>query len=41
MTFAIEAFARQCLMEGVDAMGFLLKRHDVIEAFELSNHKAA
>ena len=41
VTFAIEAFARQCLMEGVDAMGFLLKRHDVIEAFELSNHKAA
>ena len=40
-TFAIEAFARQCLLEGVDAMGWLLKRLPEIEAFEQSHGKAA
>ncbi len=40
-TFAIEAFARQCLLEGVDAMGWLLKRLPEIEQFETSHGKAA
>ncbi len=39
--FAIEAFARQCLLEGVDAMGWLLKRLPEIEQFEQSHGKAA
>lgn len=40
-TFQIEAFARQCLLEGVDAMGWLLKRLPEIEQFEASHGKAA
>ena len=39
--FTIEAFARQCLLEGVDAMGWLLKRLPEIEQFEQSHGKAA
>ncbi len=39
--FHIEAFARQCLLEGVDAMGWLLKRLPEIEQFEHSHEKAA
>lgn len=41
ITFQIEAFARQCLLEGVDAMGWLLKRLPDIEQFEKSHGKAA
>lgn len=33
-TFAIEPFARQCLLEGVDELGYLLARADRIAAFE-------
>ena len=39
--FHIEAFARQCLLEGVDAMGWLLKRLPEIEQFEKTHGKAA
>lgn len=41
ITFQVEAFARQCLLEGVDAMGWLLKRLPEIEAYEQSHGKAA
>lgn len=33
--FAVEPFARQCLLEGVDALGYLQARLPEIEAFEL------
>ncbi len=33
-TFAIEPFARQCLLEGVDELGYLLARADRIAAYE-------
>ncbi|MBL8538687.1 MAG: 3-isopropylmalate dehydratase small subunit [Hyphomonadaceae bacterium] len=32
---AVEAFSRRCLLDGVDAMGWLLHRTPEIEAFEL------
>ncbi len=32
--FPIDAFARHCLLEGVDQLGFLLKHREAIEAFE-------
>ena len=32
--FPLEAFARHCLIEGVDELGFLLARRAEIEAFE-------
>lgn len=34
VTFTIEAFARQCLLEGVDPMGWLIGRTPDIEAYE-------
>jgi len=34
VSFAIEPFARHCIMEGIDQMGFLLQNRDNIEAFE-------
>ena len=40
-TFQVEEFARQCLLEGVDAMGWLQKRLPQIEAYEKSHGKAA
>ncbi len=40
-TFQVEAFARQCLLEGVDAMGWLLKRLPEIESYEKASHKEA
>lgn len=39
--FQVEAFARQCLLEGVDAMGWLLKRMPEIEHYEQTHGKAA
>jgi 3-isopropylmalate/(R)-2-methylmalate dehydratase small subunit len=33
-SFSIEPFARHCLMEGVDELGFLLKQDEAIRAFE-------
>jgi 3-isopropylmalate/(R)-2-methylmalate dehydratase small subunit len=35
--FPLEPFAKQCLMEGVDAIGYLLNRLDKITAFEREN----
>ena len=32
--FPLEPFARHCLVEGVDELGFLLARRDAIQAFE-------
>lgn len=34
VTFAVEAFARRCLLDGVDALGWLQARLPDIEAFE-------
>jgi 3-isopropylmalate/(R)-2-methylmalate dehydratase small subunit len=33
-TFEIEPFARHCLMEGVDELGYLLGQADAIGAYE-------
>lgn len=41
ISFNIEAFARQCLLEGVDALGWLFNRLDAIKAYEAKNHKEA
>ena len=32
--FALDAFARTCLLEGVDELGYLLARNDEIDAYE-------
>jgi 3-isopropylmalate/(R)-2-methylmalate dehydratase small subunit len=32
--FPIEAFARYCLLNGVDELGYLLNQSDAIEAYE-------
>jgi 3-isopropylmalate/(R)-2-methylmalate dehydratase small subunit len=34
VTFPVEAFARYCLMNGVDELGYLLQQVDAIAAFE-------
>jgi len=34
VTFPVEAFARYCLMNGVDELGYLLKQADAITAYE-------
>ena len=34
VSFPLEPFARHCLLEGVDELGFLLARRGAIEAFE-------
>lgn len=34
LSFAIDAFARHCLLEGLDELGFLLSREDAITAYE-------
>jgi 3-isopropylmalate/(R)-2-methylmalate dehydratase small subunit len=39
--FKVEAFARQCLLEGVDAMGWILNRLPAITAYENTHGKAA
>lgn len=39
-TFELDAFARRCLLEGVDQLGFLLKYADAIAAFERSREAA-
>jgi 3-isopropylmalate/(R)-2-methylmalate dehydratase small subunit len=33
-SFRIDSFARKCLLEGVDELGFILAREDAISAFE-------
>ena len=32
--FQIEAFARHCLMNGIDQLGFLLEQSDAIDRYE-------
>jgi 3-isopropylmalate/(R)-2-methylmalate dehydratase small subunit len=32
--FPLDAFARTCLLEGVDQLGYLLKQADAISRFE-------
>ena len=34
VTFPIDPFARYCLLNGVDELGFLLAQSDAISAFE-------
>jgi 3-isopropylmalate/(R)-2-methylmalate dehydratase small subunit len=34
VTFAVEAFARYCLLNGVDELGYLLSKADTIAAYE-------
>ena len=34
VSFAVDPFARRCLLEGVDELGFLLKQEPAIAAFE-------
>jgi len=34
VSFPLEPFARHCLLEGVDELGFLLGQHAAIEAYE-------
>jgi 3-isopropylmalate/(R)-2-methylmalate dehydratase small subunit len=34
VSFPVEAFARYCLMNGVDELGYLLQQADAIEAYE-------
>lgn len=40
-TFELDAFARHCLLEGVDQLGFLLKHTHDIDAFENAHKDAA
>ena len=41
ITFQLEPFARHCLLEGVDQLGFLLQHADAIDAFEARMGEAA
>jgi 3-isopropylmalate/(R)-2-methylmalate dehydratase small subunit len=34
VTFRVEAFARRCLLDGVDTLGWLLKQNEAIAAYE-------
>ena len=33
-SFPVDPFARRCLLEGIDALDFLLRQHDAIAAYE-------
>ncbi len=37
--FPIDAFAKRCLMEGIDELGYLLNMSDLITDYERTNHK--
>jgi 3-isopropylmalate/(R)-2-methylmalate dehydratase small subunit len=37
VTFPIDIFSKNCLLEGVDQLGYLLKREPLIEAYEQGN----
>jgi 3-isopropylmalate/(R)-2-methylmalate dehydratase small subunit len=39
--FEIDGFSRECLLAGVDQLGFLLKHNDAIDAFENKRKEAA
>lgn len=38
VSFSVEAFARQCLIDGVDTLGWLIARDDSIAAFEAARN---
>ena len=40
-SFGLDAFARECLLEGFDQLGFLLKHVDAIDAYEQTERAAA
>ena len=40
-TFELDAFARHCLVEGVDPLGFLLRHEPAIAAYEAAHKEAA
>jgi 3-isopropylmalate/(R)-2-methylmalate dehydratase small subunit len=40
INFHVEPFARRCLLEGVDAMGWLIERLPAIEAYEQQQDRA-
>ncbi|HEV7491842.1 MAG TPA: 3-isopropylmalate dehydratase small subunit [Rhodanobacteraceae bacterium] len=40
-SFEFDAFARECLLEGVDQLGFLLKHVDAVDAYEHRERTAA
>ena len=40
-SFELDAFARQCLIEGVDQLGFLLKHSAAIDTYENKSREAA
>jgi 3-isopropylmalate/(R)-2-methylmalate dehydratase small subunit len=37
VTFPIDPFAKHCLLNGVDQMGFLLAEADAVAAYEAAN----
>jgi 3-isopropylmalate/(R)-2-methylmalate dehydratase small subunit len=37
--FPIDSFSKECLLNGVDELGYLLRRTDSIEAYERANNK--
>lgn len=37
--FPIDAFSKECLLNGVDELGYLIRRTDVIQEYELANGK--
>jgi 3-isopropylmalate/(R)-2-methylmalate dehydratase small subunit len=39
--FPIEAFARHCLLNGIDELGYLQSKLDAIERYEAANERAA
>jgi len=39
VSFPIDGFSKTCMLEGVDQLGYLLKRVDLIEDFERANDK--
>lgn len=41
IAFQLEPFARHCLLNGVDQLGYLLQHHDAITAYEKTLEKAA
>jgi 3-isopropylmalate/(R)-2-methylmalate dehydratase small subunit len=36
-TFPIEAFARHCLLHGIDELGYLRSKLDLIESYEAAH----
>ncbi len=34
VTFPVDEFAKQCMLNGVDELGYILKQEDAIKAFE-------